>query len=68
MKGRFLQNFCFRGVQNVAKWWIFSIKCANLNFLTKLPPPYSRKFFIYLQRQKTNKVLEKANDEAKTSK
>ena len=46
----------------------FSIKCANLNFLTKLPPPHFRKFFIYLQRQKTNKVLEKANDKAKNFK
>ena len=69
MKGRFLQNFCFRGVQNVAKWWIFSIKCAYLNFLTKLPPPHFRKFFIYLQRP-NNKVLdlEEANDKVRTSK
>ena len=47
----------------------FSIKCAYLNFLTKLPPPHFRKFFIYLQRP-NNKVLdlEKANDKAKNFK
>lgn len=42
-------------------------KCAYLYFLTKLPPPFPKKLNIFVA-SKTNKVLEKANDEAKTSK
>lgn len=45
----------------------FSIKCYSSHKLTKLPPPYFRKFFIYLQ-QLIDKVQEKANDKVRTSK
>lgn len=68
MKGRFYKISAFEGYRMLPNGGFFSIKCAYLNFLTKLPPPILANSLYICTVKKQNKVLEKANDEAKTSK